>query len=585
MIEQHYQLKLCLQGPILSQASGTLAFGVDTAMQRFRDEPVLNGPQIRGNLRHLLHMFEKDTEDFKAYMPKWFPGQQDDDYATRRSTLDFDLFWKPECIPGKSGVRTRIEIEPKTGKVRKGALQVIEDIFPSGNDITFTGKIHARFCDKDERQCFEKWINKALEWLDAIGSLKGVGYGRLVNHQLFAINAPQPPNPVLASDTVRFGIRLRLDRPFCIGRQNSRQDNRIVSSDDIPGEVIKGVLAREMAQQHGLEMGGTSLSNKLRQELSFDELIITHAKPVDKNSRQRPRPIPLNLAETKRGWRCFTTEEPEIISWQQAPSFQPDWKNEQWREAKKYLGLNPLQPDRLLLVRTAIEEGKNIAKESALFSLECVDPGGFEWCGDIDLSNVDKASLPTVIENLQTLLDNGLSSIGKTRARADVTICQPLTGMDTASQTGTHWQIILQTPARLLPLALPIKGSNGDDTLHQLYSKYWHKESGGKLKLLKYFAQQEMSGGDYFNHHFRKTQNPARHYKPEWLTTAGSVFILQAESGQEQGAQEKLQTWLHQNLPAWEDDNEEANWQTTVHIPQHGYGEISVGAIAVRGEE
>jgi len=198
MIERLYRLDLHLQGPLLSQAAGTLAFGLDAAMQRYREEPVLNGPQIRGNLRHVLLRFKRTTDAFRPYFSDWFPNEPELG-TTWRSTLDFDLFWRPNCVPDKDGTRTRIKIDSATGKVEKGALQVLEDPFPSGSSVTFSGNIHARFADEKERACFEKWIDKALQWLDAIGSQKGVGYGRLMGHKLATIS--KVPSPAIYPQT------------------------------------------------------------------------------------------------------------------------------------------------------------------------------------------------------------------------------------------------------------------------------------------------------------------------------------------------------------------------------------------------
>jgi len=574
MIERLYRLDLHLQGPLLSQAAGTLAFGLDAAMQRYREEPVLNGPQIRGNLRHVLLRFKRTTDAFRPYFSDWFPNEPELG-TTWRSTLDFDLFWRPNCVPDKDGTRTRIKIDSATGKVEKGALQVLEDPFPSGSSVTFSGNIHARFADEKERACSEKWIDKALQWLDAIGSQKGVGYGRLMGHKLATINVVPSDNPELPGDTQRFGVRLQIDRPFCIGRQKSRLDNRIVSSSTIPGEVIKGVLARQLAQRQDLK--DDQLSTALQQQLAFDQLVINHAKPMAEQAGDRPGAIPLNLANIGERWHRYTTEDPKQIEWKQAPEFQPDWKPGQWQEAAKHLGLDDRQPERLLLVRTAIEEGQNISKQSALFSLECIEPQGFEWAADIDLSKVAESARPRVIKNLQTMLNQGLDGIGKTRARARVKIAdKPFSDTNPPPATATGlWQVTLQTPARLLPFKLTLSGINDAATLHKLYQDYWDKVSGRTLKLLTYFAQQEMAGGDDFNHRFRKPKP----YAPEWLTRSGSVFILQAEPPDRETACRKLREWLRSNLPAWEDESEKADWRTTVHIPQHGYGEITVEAL------
>jgi len=594
MIKQSYQLVLHLQGPILSQASGTLVFGVDAAMQRYREKPVLNGTQIRGNLRHVLLYFKNKLPESEHktrlinYLKNWFPDEPQNkedntpNYDTHRSTLDFDLFWHTQCaIKSTEKTRTRIQIDADKGKVKEGALQVVEDLFPSGSRVAFSGRIHARFFSKDEQHQFEAWMAKALQWLGAVGSQKGVGYGRLLDHEFRSVTQSSSPNPIMLSDNdTRFGIRLHLDRPFCIGRQRSKEDNRIVSHTDIPGQIIKGVIAQQIKERDGIN-DPNALSTLLDETFAFNDLTFTHAKPVEKPSLSRPQAIPLNLAKTDKQWQQYTTEDPLNMNWHEMPSFQPDWKAQDWDNAEKFMKSPSTKPDRYLLVRTAIEPGKNAAKKHALFSLECVDNHGFDWCADVDLSKIKPNMRPTVINNLRILMNDGLHGIGKTRARAMISITSPFSSLAPLDEKATQWQITLQTATRMLPFEIQVPSINGQDKLREYYEKYWHEASNGELTLLNYFAQQKMVGNDYFHHHFRKANNKS--YAPEWLTTAGSVFILQSKPDSEgKKARERLNEWQQSNLPAWESDSDKAHWKSTVHIPQHGYGEITVKAIKTR---
>ena len=577
MIERRHDLTLILQGPILSQASGAMRFGLDMAMQRYRGQPVLNGSQIRGNIRHVLRKFDarlgaSDKPGLSEHLKRWFPDEDKKNFTDQRSPLVFDMFWISLARHPKSGIRTRIAIESGTGKVQKGALAIAEDLYPSGSCVPFHGVIHGRFKDDSEADAFAGWLDKALQWLAAIGAQKGVGYGRLLWHELqvglqVAAAAPAPPS----ATTGRLRLRLALDRPFCIGRQVSREHNRIVSSTGIPGHIIKGVLARRLGEQS--QKTGAELSNELQTKLDFDRLVVNHARPLPCGEEALAPVIPLNLARVKDEWRSFTSPEPPA-DLPEAPAFQPDWKREDWQAAARHLGINAAEPERHLLVRTAIDERTGAAKESQLFSLECMEPAGFTWVADIDLAGVEKNRRDEVIKELQSLLAPGLDSIGKTRARAQVRMAAVAPPALEDSEV-SRWQITLQTPARMLPLGFCPPGINGYEAMCKAYAKYWRTQSAGSLEMTAHFARQRLAGGEYYYHHFRTENN----YTTELLTEPGSVFILQAAQGKEDDARAWLQTWLRCNLPAWQNQAEPANWETTVHIPEHGYGEIRVQAL------
>ena len=572
MIECRHDLTLVLQGPILSQASGALRFGLDLAMQRYHGRPVLNGSQIRGNIRHILRKFDARLAGGIAHLERWFPDE-DASFGDRRSPIVFDMFWAA-LAPPRDGLRTRIAIESETGKVRKGALAIAEDLYPSGSCVPFHGIIHGRFQDEAEADGFARWLDKALQWLAAVGAQKGVGYGRLLWHELNISQVVLPAVvPALPAGTQRLRLELTLDRPFCIGRQVSKEDNRIVSSTEIPGQVLKGVLARRLAEQTG--KAGTALSEELQNRLCFDQLVVNHARPAPCGGDPAPA-MPLNLAKVKNRWRSFTSPEPPD-DLPEAPAFQPDWKGPDWADAARHLGIGAARPQRHLLVRTAIDETTGAAAESQLFSLECVDPPGFTWVAEIDLDGVAESRRAEVLEELQALLAPGLDSIGKTRARAQVRL--GAAAPPALEEKGNRWQLTLQSAARLLPLDFCPTGIDAWEEMREAYQCYWRHQSGGSLEMTAHFARQRLAGGDYYHHHFRKGKN----YVPELLTERGSVFILQAAPGREEEARDWLGQWLRCNLPAWQGEGEPANWRSTDHIPENGYGEIAVQVLEEEG--
>jgi len=571
-----YTLELTFSGPLLSQAPGVLAFGVDTAMQRYRKQPVLNGSLVRGNIRHVLEEFAEllQDSDLTNHIARWFGTEtkaktkdSDSQYTPNRSEIDFDFFWKlKEPLKEQTSLarRNRIKLEEESGKVEKGALQVIEDCFPSGGgDIIFEGKLHARFATSGEEKAFSHWLSKALDYIPAMGSFKGIGFGKLQGWKLTDISTKPRPvgNHQFPDGNTRIGITLHLDRPFCLGRPCTTDSNRIVSDEIISGNVIKGVIARHYPDR------------KLPKDLYFDDLIISHAVPVLANLG-RPSLLPLSLATHKDEVVDMSTAS-VAGKWDEAPVFRPDWKSDDYKKAEDAWGSSNQHPERYLSIRTEINREKGISKESRLFTLECIDPHGFIWCADIELCQIEQSKRPAAFARLQTILQHGLTGIGKTKARAKVTITHPFTPFkqiseDLPCRQDDLYIVTLQTSARLLPPELKLTGVNSHAELKKCYQKYWGDQHRN-ITLVNYYAQQQLTSAYY---HQRQHDRDAADYYPEWLTTAGSVFVLQIK---EDEALQRLKLWNRTGLPAHANaDDSLADWRTTPYLPEHGYGEIII---------
>ena len=593
-ISCHYELSLCLKGPFISQASGTLGLGMDSAMLRYHDKPVINGSLIRGNLREALLNFacrlqrsnNKNSDKIAAYCARWF-GEASTDYEPQRANLHFDLFWTLQDKSAsdhngesvKSGQRTRIQIDD-SGKVDKGALQVIEDCFPLGSEPEFTGIIRAYFQNPQEKQQFELLMKMALEYIPALGSFKGIGFGRLESGQLIPPQGnhkrQSSVSDDLEGDETRIAVQFQPDRPFCLGKPRSPQSNRIVSETVISGNVFKALIAQLFSSNVKVEQ-----QQRLKDELCFDELIVSHFVPVHANSGYQRPLIPLSVALTVQDEQlnnmAFTAVEQydsEI-----ALAFQPDWKDKQLRQVKSQLQsitsavLVPKEPEKLLLVRTGIDSARQASAEGQLFTLECVDPTDFVWNGYIDLSRIDdEAKRKRVLANLRVCLrENELVGMGKTKAVVDQLSLRPAQGMIqpvVAADTDKTVTVTLKTAARLFPQ--DIERQHSGKMALCLYKEYWQLISEGHLKLVRHFAQQERKGGAYHASHFQQGEA----YAPEWLTTAGSVFVLEVLDS---SAIKLLNQWQLMGLPASQcRDGQPATWQDTPYLPEHGFGEIEL---------
>jgi hypothetical protein len=578
-----YVLDLQFAGPLLSRAAGTLVLGVDAAMQRRRGVPVLGGSLVRGNLRHALEEFDGLLEGgLGDCIDRWLGVETGAAYVTRRGSAEFDFFWclKEGSVPKQVPRRTRIQLEEDTGKVKRGHLQVIEDCFPAGGPSpVFSGRIGLQARDTKDQREFVYWLSRALDYIPAMGSFKGVGLGRLESWRLEEVGPSKAGSRKRAKkgraqrlDGTRIGIELIPDRPFCLGRTPTPDGNRIVSDPVIGGHVLKGLIAERYRTREGAVD-----HDKLRRQLCFDDLIFTHALPARRERPGRPRTWPLSLAVHAGelvDMAGLLEEDPAGRDWQRAPSFQVDWKAKDKDLARKVFGEGPLEPRRFLTVRTQIQPELGISMESRLFSVECIDPHDHVWCADIELDRIPEERRAEVSERLLGILAEGLTGMGKTKARLRATprpepfslsperLPEPL--------RERFYIVTLATPARLLPPTPSLPGVDPRADLKVAYQAYWDRFAAG-IRLCSLFVRQDLTGTWY---HRRRYDPDRGEYAPEWLTRAGSVLVLEAA---EEAGREVLRQALRRGLEAHPNaDGSAADWRSTPFLPEHGFGEILV---------
>jgi hypothetical protein len=580
-------LELTLRAPVLTQAVGALSLGYDMGMLTYDGRPVLLGSLIRGNLRHALLHFAAILDaqspthaaDLRSFIRAAF-GKNPlvDPLDLEGSRLDFDFFWKlvsPE--PQPAGPRHRISIDSDTGAAEDRHLVVIECPFPPGEPVTFTGTIRVR-CGENDAAFLDKthtWLSKAAHYLPALGALKGVGFGKLTGA---ALTPPQPVAdgalPDCPTTDGRLGLRLRFDRPLCFAKPHKPDSNVFESETWMPGAALKAVLAR-------------SLSEAEKEALRFDRWVVTHgwAVPENKDPLLHSGVLPLSLAWVNRqlvdfalppegapeSASCFLLKVDKHLY---APSFQIDWKDAEETEARERLGCPTEGPGRYLVVRTAIQPEVGQSAEGLLFSRDCVDPKGYDWCVDIDLSNLENAAeRREAVNRLRRILARPLDGFGKTKARVtEVRPCTPAPLEMPERPLDGHYILTLRTPARLFLEPEGVDPTGGAQALKQLYGGYWREVSGNSLELVRYFARQKRVGGEFFQHRFRHRDEP---YRPVWLTEAGSVFVLRVSN--EATARDRVRDWLRLGLPQPGDEGHSyRDWRTNPYLRENGYGHIVV---------
>lgn len=580
MPQYSFEITLVLQAPILSQATGGRRYGVDT-ITILNDEgnPSLLGSSIRGNLREVWEYFvKKQLTDQLTYtqIDTWL-GQESPKASQNiphRACVSFDYYWQAKAEK-KQALRHRICINQETGAVAHGALQVIESPYITGEEVSFTGKIHALLLNDKEKEILLHWLRKGLGYIHALGAFRGVGFGKVIRvdiNQIIKSNVTVQQS--LSSPTsTQFGIALTIDRPFCFSHHhNQRHHNHFAAVAFIPGAAILATIAQQ-AEKNSL----------LKQYV--DKIHISHAFPSKTDQIKRALAIPYSwVSVNKQIYDVSLKKKPGLIQ-ELAPAFQPDWKEEMRSKAKELCG--QCEPTRSVHVHTAIDSQKGSSQEGALFSMEVIHPTGYQWLANVNCQCVPQESQQSILQELHTLFAQGLYNLGKTKAIATVVnyYSQPYEYTVEVNQLpqkqGDIFVLMLQTSALLLPNFDDIPATNGDQQLFAQYTQVWKTLAKNSLPtdmseqssftLSHFYARQAMVGGDYLKQRFWSQR---AEYCPEILTLAGSVFVFEVE--EIKNTQTILNQWITQGLPQHPNTQGGEYWQQNPYIANNGYGEIVI---------
>lgn len=582
-----YRVQITLRAPILSQTSGALGFGVDSAMLRDPDgRPALPGTLVKGNLRQSWDLLSTLTGGPAAgLIADWLGIASDNggDNAPHRAALTFYPWWCDETWkPGQPGRRYRIQVDVDTGAVADGMLQVIESPYPAGQPVTFTGTVLARIpveqCDQ-----LRDWLHRGLGLVPALGGLKGNGFGRVERVVVKRVNANPPlaKPPTTVKGCRRVGLRIRPETPFCFARPAAGQRNLIVSEDFIPGGALIAAIALPLDE----DRSGDPHRKGARWptlHANRDRLYVTHARPVVRldpdtvagKKQRRPIQAPLGIAKIGGRFVDLSGVAGRAPLSGPAPEFAIDWKRQDHEALAPALAgaALPAGLRRHLRLRNEIDRVQGTARDGVLFSQDTVLPNDCDWLANLDLS--DTTDPAACLAELAALFAEPLTHLGKTKAVAMVSIEQPFEPSVPSRRRETDRVVlVLQSPARLLPGDLDAPATNGGDRLHQAYSRTWHELSGGALELDHAFTAQQLMGGGYWWHRFRRPDPAgAGDYRPQVFTTAGSVFALKIiDAGQ---AEKSLSAWAARGLPQLADAPGGECWRYNPWIAANGYGEV-----------
>jgi len=566
------KLTITLDSPYLTRGNRVGVFGIDAPLARNAAGTLyLPGTLVVGRLAEAFRQLGEAGVVASAYrsdLDTLFAHVSAGNDATnsgrtpRRRLFVGDLLLK-ENKHETSGTRSRVALNPVSGVVTEGALQVIEAPFETGEKLVFTGEIRLLAIAEEGKAAFGR-IAKALAWITQFGSNRTTGFGVNVAASLGQPGVAHPVQGQIANDAHEFRLRLRFKDLLHVGDLRS-SGNSYTSSAVVPGGAIKGAIATQIlcGKSGYLTDNAASMPEfKLLAE-QFSKLRISHAFPIvsdTKPNSSRPRRIPMSWVTSKgRLYDTALIADPTapVIIEGEAAKFAPDWKPPALEQAATSAGWS--EPSTELRLRTQIDPIHRAAQESRLFAISYRRTDMHDWVADVDFTG-DAKDMATVFTQLRAALSEGLIGIGRGGAFAEV-IIEPRPTPPGAEKGNVI--MTLQTPALLRrPCA------SGDVDLTPAYAAAF-LELGITAKLKAIFVRERLRGAQFFA---ARSKAP---YRPWLLTEAGSVFVFSDVA-------DIMPFKSHLEVPmktlAFYGHSKDG-WKNCPYLPENGYGEVAFGPL------
>lgn len=593
------QIELTVAGPLLTASSEPGDLGLDMIIARTDDCPYIPGTLLSGKLDQAWQEIEGAAPELFAANRAALLGERNENKEPLRKQLFFsDLNLTEQDVQKiqSEAVQHRVTIDKERGAASQQQLVAMESPFAQGDRFTFIGKV-IFFAPEERGEEILHSLDVGLRWLSQLGGMRTIGYGRVAKAAV--LESATKRAPLTWPDTVtitslqakaptnhnKVCLRITPQYPFCLSKPQAA-DNLFESNEIISGAAVLGSIVttwNNLCGSRGKTV--TVLKDSERRELkeNFNNLRISHAFPVH-GAAPRPVALPKSLvkiAGEEEWYDVALADKPCLIN-KQVPDFAIDWKDD--AAVKKDFGWLKLR--RQLRVRTGIEPELLRAAENELFSQEQIIPDGHCWLATLDMNQVPEGEQDKVLVQFCSLISQGVFGLGKTKTPFMIECLEAEKGWQSTKPShaeplaGDLWIITLQTDT-LLGSPEHLNESSGAEELRHMYAKAWQELSDGTLELVRYFASQHLSGGEWL----RRTMQQDRKYRPWLLTDAGSVFVLRAAPGVESGSAGKhVQQWLRHGLPLKGDvrkyydlDREGMEpWQCCPYLPEGGYGEIAV---------
>ncbi|MCA9735174.1 MAG: hypothetical protein H6696_03335 [Deferribacteres bacterium] len=573
-------------GPMITGGGSGASRGWDQIFSRdAKDNPVINGSLIKGKLKEAMMELAMDKGTIDSYFG--LGGYEPTDNK-QKGILRFSPFYQLGSTTTKiSEKSSRTAIDPLTGTAKEKSLLAFEAILKPGASSRWQGEISFYAESVDDAMAVQNRLTQGLRWIPAIGSTKGIGYGRIRRVMVTQI---ANSSEVVLHDAKSGYQFLTLDFKFLdelfVGGI-AKKTNYLETAHTIPGTVIKGAFARALNEICGANTDSpintnNSFVNKIFPNLAatFSGIRFLHAFPINKASTQRPVAIPFSIVEvTEKAdneyYDAAKMSSSELAALASAPRFCVDWKG--GRKLKGYYGWTSCQT--VNKTRTAIDSTSRSAEDEALYTFQYLAPfddttNPVKWTAGIVFPQLqDEKDQKALFAEFIKATQSGWTFLGKRDATFKVDICTkaPLYSKTQEIQTTNMCTLTLQTDALLFDARL-YAGTNRTADMHDIYQKYFQEIIGADVTLSNFFARQKMIGG-FQAKRFRVRQTRQQYY-PYVLTEAGSVFLLENVN------MKKLEKIQLAGLPLPENIKAtlppDAHWQGCPFVPENGYGEFLI---------
>lgn len=606
-IPYRLQVTLWIRAPLITSGGGNSLRGVDRMFNRnSTGQLVLQGSHIKGKLREALEDLQNANAIANLPLEAWFGRWSGEgSYDPHRGSLIFEDYY-PEQAESQTidKTATRVSIDPQTGTGREHQLFVTEKPFPSGALTVWKGAIRFWAADTAAAGRIKEALTSGLKWMNTLGGIKGSGFGRLekVATEVKPCTYPLPQKKV-SPGARQFHLYLELEEGLFIGGVVN-STNYLESRRYIPGAVLKGSFAKFLNDMCGekftvaIDAANQKVANAFPNLAeNFHVIRFSHAFPAPPGASKRPVTIPFSAVQVSDSFYDAAlykeAGDADLRRHKKAPEFAIDWKNP---EALNF-NFGWASCTTINKTRTQIHKTTRTAEENKLYTFRYISPyeeGGkiregaagtsskIRWIANITMP--EKCKDPAALtEEFYRAIHSGWERLGKRNSRFRFDLNENYA----PAAVPTHHAgvladgkaiVTLQTDALLFDAYAQTDLNN----LAALYRQYWNEASNGACQLSHFFARQVFYGG-YFGSMYRT--HAGGHYFPYVLTAAGSVFVLEAASGQEKQAHDALKQWQAGGLPLpgsilnkirQASVPAESSWRACPFVPENGFGEICV---------
>lgn len=555
-----------------------------------RDKIVIPKSHIKGKLREAM----KDLADANALpgisIETLFGEELDDgSFKPMRASLvfsDFALDTTTSLTNG--GFSTRVSIDRKTGTSKAHFLQMNEQLVKSGAVTAWNGSIVFWAENDSEAKATEAVLKKGFQWITALGSMKGSGYGRL--EKVSTDTKPLAISGNSLKPATQYGVTIYFENDLFFGglvnASNFQESNKIV-----PGSAIKGAIARSINQLCGSEPDSPIDASNAAVKTSFPTLAnyfwrvsFTHAYPTTSDTNERATIPPfstLYFGNKDDFFDIALIDDPENLDVKPAAQFEIDFKNGD--KLEDMFGWAKCQS--VNRSRSAIYFKTRTANEEKLYTFKYISPRDenkieIPWRCNLILPGLETNELSDLVSELEIVFNRGLRFIGKrdTPARflIDAGSFTPVRKDDSRRIIDGKAIVTLQSDALLFDAR---SVDPGDDPF-TIYAEYWEKATEHSCKLHRFYARQKMYGR-YFGKRFNAIADGQ--YYPFVLTNAGSVFVLEVVD--QEIASDYLDEFDSLGLPlpsnikdklTQQSFSNETMWQACPFVRENGFGEVAI---------